>query len=353
METSTNSFKQTISGFAFAANSSPSRRSGRLSISLASKLTSRVSDTEDFSSSLNSSPSKRKNVSQVIKADGSPKKKLKRGYAGPEKYAHLTGLTDHLAPDLDVVFCGINPGCMSAIKGHHFANPTNHFWRGLHGGGFTPRLLSPSEDATLPGLYSIGLTNLVSRVSAEQAELSKEEMKEAVPSLKAKILQHRPRIVCFVGKGIWLLVEAAFKKELTGRPENTILDDVSLESMKDHKEMKLEDFSQSLRAISSKSPRRRKAAVQTPKYGLQSYKLVFSDTEDIPKHDLIKNEETTPLLTTNQKETLFFMMPSTSGRVVSHQLDDKVKLFQELHDILERVKSNDFDTSKLIAMTFN
>lgn len=26
----------------------------------------------------------------------------------------------------------ISPGCMSAEVGHHFANPTNHFWKCLH-----------------------------------------------------------------------------------------------------------------------------------------------------------------------------------------------------------------------------
>jgi len=68
---------------------------------------------------------------------------------------------------LDVLFCGFNPGCMSAETGHHFANPTNHFWRALHQGGFTTQFVPASEDHTLPEAYNLGLTNLVERPSAE------------------------------------------------------------------------------------------------------------------------------------------------------------------------------------------
>jgi TDG/mug DNA glycosylase family protein len=52
---------------------------------------------------------------------------------------------DVLAPDLDVIFCGINPGRVSAAAAEHFANPRNDFWRLLHDAGFTPRLVAPRE----------------------------------------------------------------------------------------------------------------------------------------------------------------------------------------------------------------
>ena len=61
-------------------------------------------------------------------------------------------LPDVLAPGLDVVFCGINPGRVSAAAGAHFANPRNDFWRLLHETGFTPRLLDPQEQQELLGL---------------------------------------------------------------------------------------------------------------------------------------------------------------------------------------------------------
>ena len=59
-------------------------------------------------------------------------------------------LPDVLAPGLDVVFCGINPGLYSAATGHHFARPGNRFWPALHLGGFTPRLFTPAEQDQLP-----------------------------------------------------------------------------------------------------------------------------------------------------------------------------------------------------------
>ena len=52
-----------------------------------------------------------------------------------------SAVPDVLASDLDVIFCGINPGRVSAAAAAHFANPRNDFWRLLHEAGFTPRLV--------------------------------------------------------------------------------------------------------------------------------------------------------------------------------------------------------------------
>jgi hypothetical protein len=41
-------------------------------------------------------------------------------------------IPDVLAPGLRVLFCGINPGRVSAAAAAHFANPRNDFWRLLH-----------------------------------------------------------------------------------------------------------------------------------------------------------------------------------------------------------------------------
>ncbi|KAG8683890.1 hypothetical protein FRC08_014018, partial [Ceratobasidium sp. 394] len=63
------------------------------------------------------------------------KKRTKRGYAPPEVYAHLNFVQDCLDYELNILFCGINPGQKSAGEGHHFANPRNGFWKCLHQGG--------------------------------------------------------------------------------------------------------------------------------------------------------------------------------------------------------------------------
>ena len=82
---------------------------------------------------------------------------------------------DILAPNLRVLFCGINPGVYSAAVGHHFARPGNRFWPALHAGGFTDRLLTPDEDHDL--LKSgYGLTNIVERTTTSAKELSNSEL---------------------------------------------------------------------------------------------------------------------------------------------------------------------------------
>ena len=53
------------------------------------------------------------------------------------------GLEDILADQLDVIFCGINPGMTAAAQGHHFAGRGNRFWRTLHLAGFTPVVVRP------------------------------------------------------------------------------------------------------------------------------------------------------------------------------------------------------------------
>ncbi len=63
--------------------------------------------------------------------------------------AEPVGLPDLLAPDLKMIFCGINPGLRAARYGHHFLNRSNRFWRVLHQAGFTPIELSPQQDKTI------------------------------------------------------------------------------------------------------------------------------------------------------------------------------------------------------------
>ena len=51
--------------------------------------------------------------------------------------------------------------------------------------------------------------NLVDRPSTSQADLSAQEMASSVPALLTKIARFRPRVACFIGKGIWQHVERA------------------------------------------------------------------------------------------------------------------------------------------------
>src|SRR4051812_5898380 len=58
-------------------------------------------------------------------------------------------IPDLIARNLIILFAGVNPGLYTAAIGRHFARPGNRFWPALHGGGFTPRIFSPFENALL------------------------------------------------------------------------------------------------------------------------------------------------------------------------------------------------------------
>ncbi|MGW3267108.1 G/U mismatch-specific DNA glycosylase [Streptomyces sp. NPDC001056] len=103
-----------------------------------------------------------------------------------------------VAGGLRVLFCGINPGLMTAATGHHFARPGNRFWPVLHLSGFTPRLLKPAEQADLLS-YGLGITNVVARATARADELTAEEYTEGGRLLTAKVRDLAPRWLAVVG----------------------------------------------------------------------------------------------------------------------------------------------------------
>lgn len=111
-------------------------------------------------------------------------------------------LRDVIAPDLDVLFCGINPSLRSAERGHHFARPGNRFWPAMHLAGFTPRLMRPEEDAQLPG-YGLGITNVVDRPTRTAAELSPEELRAGAGALEELVARYRPRVLAVLGITAW------------------------------------------------------------------------------------------------------------------------------------------------------
>ncbi|KAH7321236.1 uracil-DNA glycosylase-like protein [Stachybotrys elegans] len=131
------------------------------------------------------------------------RKRTASGYAPPSTYAHLPTLPDAVAPNLLVLFVGLNPGIQTARTGHAYAHPSNLFWKLLYSSGVTPRLCRADEDRSMPELYSLGLTNIVSRPSRNGSELSRQEMDDGVEALHEKARRWRPESMCIVGKSIW------------------------------------------------------------------------------------------------------------------------------------------------------
>jgi TDG/mug DNA glycosylase family protein len=105
---------------------------------------------------------------------------------------------DLIAPNLKVLFVGINPGLYTAAIGRHFGRPGNRFWPALFAGGFTERLLSPYENESLLE-RRYGITNLVSRATARADELTSEELRAGAKSLAKKVRRYRPKIAAIVG----------------------------------------------------------------------------------------------------------------------------------------------------------
>jgi double-stranded uracil-DNA glycosylase len=118
---------------------------------------------------------------------------------------------DVLAPGLTAIFCGINPGRVSAAANAHFANPRNDFWRLLHAAGFTPRLLDPSEQFDLLPL-GIGVTNAAYRTTPGSGDLRKADFAGSAERLERLAVQLRPRAIGFVGK-------EAYRGAFAERPE--------------------------------------------------------------------------------------------------------------------------------------
>jgi double-stranded uracil-DNA glycosylase len=106
---------------------------------------------------------------------------------------------DVLAPGLRVVFCGINPGRVSAAAHAHFANPRNDFWRLLYAAGFTSRLYAPAEQHEL--LHEgIGVTNAAYRTTPGSGDLRRADFSGSAGRLEALARDLKPGWIGFVGK---------------------------------------------------------------------------------------------------------------------------------------------------------
>jgi TDG/mug DNA glycosylase family protein len=135
-----------------------------------------------------------------------------------------SAVPDVLAPGLTVVFCGINPGRVSAAAGAHFANPRNDFWRLLRDASFTPRLYEPLEQFALLEL-GIGVTNAAYRTTKGSGDLRRGDFAGSARRLDRLARDLEPRALAFVGKEAF---RGAFGARPDLGPQRRSLDDVGL-----------------------------------------------------------------------------------------------------------------------------
>jgi TDG/mug DNA glycosylase family protein len=107
-------------------------------------------------------------------------------------------LPDYLAPGLNTVFVGLNPGRYSVEAGHYFARPQNRFWSALFASGLVTHSVSPEDDASLLQ-QGIGFTDLIKRPTRSIDELSRDEYKTGAEVLRRKLIRFQPKVACFVG----------------------------------------------------------------------------------------------------------------------------------------------------------
>src|SRR5215469_6388257 len=118
---------------------------------------------------------------------------------------------DVLAPDLRIIFVGINPGRVSAAARAHFANPRNDFWRLLHAGRLTSRLYAPDEQFSLLE-EGIGVTNAAYRTTPGSGDLRRVDFAGSAERLERIARELRPGWLAFVGK-------EAYRGAFGSRPE--------------------------------------------------------------------------------------------------------------------------------------
>lgn len=112
-----------------------------------------------------------------------------------------SGLPDYLAPGLSVLFVGINPGLRSAEVGHHFAGPSNRFWKLLFDASLIPSPMTHRDDWQLLE-FGYGLTNLIARPTAGVQDLGKQDFLQGHQALVTKITTYQPRLVALLGVGM-------------------------------------------------------------------------------------------------------------------------------------------------------
>jgi double-stranded uracil-DNA glycosylase len=130
---------------------------------------------------------------------------------------HGQTMPDIIAPNLKVLFCGINPSLYSVAIGHHFGRPGNRFWKAIHQAGFTPRLYEPREDASLIEL-GYGITNMAPRATARADELTKAEIQKGQARLAEKVRYYKPKCLAFLGIGAYRIAFAQPKAIVGPQP---------------------------------------------------------------------------------------------------------------------------------------
>ncbi|KAJ1995622.1 uracil DNA N-glycosylase Thp1 [Coemansia spiralis] len=237
-------------------------------------------------------------------------KKTKRPKPSSEEIAMFPPIPEVLRPNLDVLFVGINPGVISGQKQLHFGNPQNYFWRGLYQSGLIPEEIQPEDGHMLQEKWNMSIVNLVQRTTPSASDLSRKEMRDAVPELCRKISSNPPKIVCFVGKGIFEAFVKGAKFELGLQPE---VYDLDLSTGNKHDKQPP--------SISPEAPLLDEPPLRLPDpNGMVQCALPAASSS-------YSSQNAQPL---NPSFAYLFVLPSTSGRAATYSVSDKLQYMKQL-----------------------
>ena len=107
-------------------------------------------------------------------------------------------LKDRIRPPVRVLLVGINPGVRSSQVGHHFAGPSNRFWKLLYDARLVPEPIGFADDHRLPE-WGFGITNLIARPTPGIDSLRPDEYAAGAKTLRRKIRRVKPEMVAFIG----------------------------------------------------------------------------------------------------------------------------------------------------------
>jgi double-stranded uracil-DNA glycosylase len=130
-------------------------------------------------------------------------------------------LKDRIRPGVCVLFVGINPGVRSALTGHHFAGPSNNFWKLLFASGLVPEPVTHVDDDRLPE-WGYGITNIVARPTPGVSDLTLTELRAGRAALERKVRRYKPKVVALVGITVYRALFPRAKRITPGRTADRI-----------------------------------------------------------------------------------------------------------------------------------
>ena len=97
-----------------------------------------------------------------------------------------------------MLLVGINPGVRSSQVGHHFAGPSNRFWKLLYESRLVSEPVGFMDDDRLHE-WGFGITNLIPRPTPGIDTLRPDEYLAGAKTLRTKIRRLKPEVVAFIG----------------------------------------------------------------------------------------------------------------------------------------------------------